>query len=69
MTYKVGDKVRIKADSPRFGWNTLVEMDKWIGKVMTIRLIIADIYFLMEEDQNENDGRGWSWCVEDLEKV
>lgn len=69
MKYKVGDKVRIKADSPRFGWNTSGKMDKWVGKIMTIRLIIEDNYFLMEEDQNENNGLGWSWYVEDLEKV
>ena len=33
--YKVGDKVRIVSERPAENWNS--EMDKWLGRVMTIR--------------------------------
>ena len=59
--YKVGDKVRI-VDHRTFLMNCSGEMDKWLGKVMTIRSV--DYYFpvyRMEEDFDENDGHGWMW--------
>lgn len=59
MTYKVGDKVRIvyhRTDNMHhFG-----KMDKWLGKVMTIRECLLSGYW-MEEDYGENIGFGWRW--------
>lgn len=59
MTYKVGDKVRI-VDHRTGRMNILGEMDKWLGKVMTIRERYLTGYW-MEEDCGENHGRGWLW--------
>lgn len=57
--YKVGDKVRIvghRTDNMHhFG-----KMDKWLGKVMTIRECLLSGYW-MEEDYGENIGFGWMW--------
>ena len=65
MKYKVGDKVRIVTDkSKAYGWNSQGLMDKWLGKVMTIRkcdeLPLGCIYW-MEEDVEENCGNAWAW--------
>lgn len=64
MKFKVGDKVRVVRKSST--WNSIGEMDKWLGKVMTIketRLLDCQ----MEEDSLENEGCGWYWdetCLE-----
>ena len=50
MKYKVGDKVRIVSDKSGGNWNPSGKMDKWLGKVMTIRGIRGDSY-MMEEDK------------------
>lgn len=50
--YKVGDKVRIV--------DHLGEMDKWLGKVMTIRECYLTSY-RMKEDYGEYNGYGWCW--------
>lgn len=57
--YKVGDKVRI-VDHRTDNMNHFGEMDKWLGKVMTIRHLFLSGY-RMEEDCGENYGRGWYW--------
>lgn len=57
--YKVGDKVRI-VDHRTDNMNHFGEMDKWLGKVMTIRRLFLPGY-RMEEDCGENYGRGWYW--------
>lgn len=57
--YKVGDKVRIVGY--RTGpMNNFGKMDKWLGKVMTIRECLLSGYW-MEEDYGENIGYGWCW--------
>ena len=70
--YKVGDKVRIVSE-----WNEKTmedafgSMDKWLGKVMTIRKIdnmLGKFVYKMEEDKNEGDS-GWAWneaCIAGL---
>jgi len=57
--YKVGDKVRI-VDSRTDRMNYFGRMDKWLGKVMTIRECLLSGYW-MEEDFGENIGFGWLW--------
>lgn len=57
--YKVGDKVRI-ADYRTYRMNDFGKMDKWLGKVMTIRDLSSPGYW-MREDYGENNGYGWLW--------
>lgn len=62
--YKVGDKVRIVSKRPVEHWNP--KMDKWLGRVMTIRSDESDYLtrehfgYRMEEDQSEWFS-GWCW--------
>lgn len=57
--YKIGDKVRI-VDYRTYRMNDFGEMDKWLGKVMTIRDLSSPGYW-MREDYGENNGYGWLW--------
>lgn len=57
--YKVGDKVRI-VDHRTDSMNPFGKMDKWLGKVMTIRGLFLRGY-VMEEDYGEYGGCGWYW--------
>lgn len=69
MKYKVGDKVRIVSEWGKGCWQNLNgEMDKWLGKVMTVRRVGATTY-RMVEDKEDNDWGGWYWkenCIEGL---
>lgn len=61
--YKVGDKVRIVSERTAEHWNP--QMDKWLGRVMTIRKDEADMTgehfgYKMEEDKSEGL-YGWYW--------
>lgn len=64
MRFSVGDKVIVARRGET--WNVDGEMDKWLGRVMTINYKDEDFY-QMEEDKNENNGDGWWWSDEDLE--
>ena len=57
--YKIGDKVRI-VDHRTDHMNNFGKMDKWLGKVMTIRDLSSPGYW-MREDYGENYGYGWLW--------
>lgn len=57
--YKVGDRVRI-VNHRTWNMNFFGEMDKWFGKTMTIRRVIA-LGYLMVEDSEENCCEGWFW--------
>lgn len=69
MKYKVGDKVRIVSkwgkgccQSPNGG------MDKWLGKVMTVKCAGITLY-RMVEDTEDNEWGGWVWtenCIAGL---
>lgn len=59
MAYKVGDKVRI-VDYRTDNMSPFGEMDKWLGKVMTIREHSLTQY-RMKEDYGEYNGYGWYW--------
>jgi hypothetical protein len=64
MKYKVGDKVRITTDKSKSNnWNSSGRMDKWLGKVMTIRHVGCNSY-RMEEDRGEPIACGWYWYDE-----
>ena len=69
MKYKVGDRVRIVSK-----WvkgccqNSLGKMDKWLGKVMTVKSASGALY-RMVEDAEDNAGYGWCWtenCIAGL---
>ena len=69
MKYKVGDKVRIVSKwGEGCNQNLKGKMDKWLGKVMTVR--DAGVAFCsMVEDSTENGGYGWFWtenCIAGL---
>lgn len=63
--YKVGDKVRIVSKRPAERW--VSQMDKWLGRVMTIRSDEIDYRtgehfgYKMEEDQMDDTRFGWFW--------
>lgn len=59
--YKVGDKVRIVSERPRERWNP--EMDKYLGKTMTITksgINHIGVYYHMEDDDNDFHFH-WYW--------
>lgn len=62
--YKVGDKVRIVSERTAEHWNP--QMDKWLGRVMTIRSDEIDYCtmehfgYKMKEDKSEGL-YGWHW--------
>lgn len=69
MKYKVGDKVRIVSEWRKGCYqNPTGEMDKWLGKVMTIRSIEYDIScYRMVEDECEHSCSGWYWFEDSIE--
>lgn len=63
MKYKVGDRLRITSDKSKSNkWDLKGEMDKWLGKVMTIKYVGLG-YYEMQEDYDEHEG-GWFWFEE-----
>lgn len=65
---KVGDKVRIVSEKTSNGWNSYGLMDKWLGKVMTVRGTSWIGNVKMVEDKNEGIyGTGWEWAADMIE--
>ena len=67
---KIGDKVLIYRKISNF--NNAGLMDKWIGKIMTVRKIYDSNSYRMEEDVEEGGffiGRGWCWETECMKLV
>ena len=62
MKYKVGDKVRIVSKWGKGCFQSPNgEMDKWLGKIMTVRYVGTKLYRMAEDiKDNERGGRGWS---------
>lgn len=63
---KVGDRVLIVDKRSRGHWNQDGYMDKYLSKVMTVRItdhIWPNFTLRMEEDIDEHDG-GWYWYPE-----
>lgn len=65
MKYKVGDRVRIVAKRVGCCWNSDGDMDKWLGKTMTIRDTSCGCY-RMEEDKGCGDWYWWEHMIEGL---
>lgn len=61
MKYSVGDKVRIVSSKGREHWNDVGEMDKWLGKTVTISVVVVGGGYKMLEDSGEHEGHGWLW--------
>ena len=62
--YKVGDKVRIVSERTAEHWTP--QMDKWLGRVMTIRSDEVDLdtweHFGYRMEEDKSDGLyGWYW--------
>lgn len=57
--YKVGDRVRI-VNHRTYYMNNFGDMDKWLGRVMTIRKMLP-LGYRMVEDAFENSFQGWYW--------
>ena len=69
MRFKVGEKVIVKSFSERpEHWNFYGEMDKWMGKIVTIRKYrkIGKNPYSIEEDKLEYHGDGWHWKESDF---
>lgn len=66
---KVGDKVIVKTyQKIPYNWASNGKMNKWMGKVVTIRLIVWNGVYI-EEDINEytyNEYQGWIWNKDDF---
>lgn len=62
---KLGDKVRIVMEKVGVEWDWEGKMDKWMGKVMTVREVL-DRCVKMEEDKEEHI-KGWFWYPEMIE--
>ena len=61
MKYKVGDKVRIVSKWGKGCFQSPNgEMDKWLGKIMTVRYVGTKFY-RMAEDIKDNERGGWVW--------
>lgn len=69
MKYKVGDRVRIVSKwSKTYSQIASGKMDKWLGKIMTVR-DVGNMSYKMVEDIRENKGDGWYWsdyCIAGL---
>ena len=69
MKYKVGDRVRIVSKwGDGCNQNLKGKMDKWLGKVMTVRDVGITLY-RMVEDTEDNEWGGWVWtenCIAGL---
>ena len=63
--YEVGDKVLIKKKFVSGTQNDRGAMDKWLGKIMTVR-ISGNCTYRMIEDVNALFGSGWSWNIKDI---
>lgn len=69
--YERGDKVKIVTYRTAT-MNDAGDMDKWLGKTMTVRKgygdNISNVYYAMEEDCLENGGYGWAWTPDMIEE-
>lgn len=69
MELKAGQKVRIKTYNRRpVYWNSSGKMDKYMGKVVTVRAIEGESVKI-KEDKNENGNNGWLWSVKNFTPV
>lgn len=70
---KVGNKVLLKNKRGE-KWNPEGDMDKWIGKVVTVSKVIFDFMFEIEEDHDNARmglflGNKWVFDIDDIERI
>lgn len=58
---KVGDKVKIVDEKTGKAWSPSGKMNRWLGKIMTIRDIAGSGIVRMREDVGEYGCGGWYW--------
>lgn len=58
---KVGDKVKIVDEKTGKAWSPSGKMNRWLGKIMTIRDIEGSGTVRMREDVGEYGCGGWYW--------
>lgn len=63
---KPGDKVKIVRKRVS-GMNNMGEMDKWLGKIMTVKERTVGGNIHMIEDRHEHYGSGWYWGKDMIE--
>lgn len=71
MKYKIGDRVRIVSEWGEGCYQNLSgKMDKWLGKIMTVRSIEYNIScYRMREDKGEHSNSGWYWFEDSIECI
>lgn len=66
---KIGMKLRVKHYDERPGlWNSSGLMDKYMGRVVTVKEITETELIRILEDQTDRNG-GWVWSCSDFEYV
>ena len=59
---KVGMKFKVVDKKVGEKWNEACKMDKWLGKIMTVRnIFLAFEAIKADEDIDEHIGDGWTW--------
>lgn len=71
MKLKIGMKVRVKRFPERPArWNSAGLMDKWMGRIVTIRELSFGFVRIEEDIMDRPSTRdGWSWNTTDFEPV
>ena len=71
MLLKPGMKVRIRTYKIRpAGWNNEGLMDKWMGKIMTVRTVGPNkVWFEEDRGCRPYQAGGWTWSHSDIKEI
>lgn len=74
MILKVGDKFKVVDKKVGNFWDTDGKMNKWLGKIMTVRVVYIDCdrpkeyyYKAVEDTEDCNSAYGWTWYPETID--